>query len=299
MGGRFRVALATALLAGAVSSCGSGGGGTGDGEAARERAIPGDPGPGEAGDPPMAPGVPPAPGARDEAGSGEASGPRLLTGLWLPRGRGSALAPCGEDRVLEVAGPGGDELGRAVRLARPGVEPPVRVTVLGRVEPAPDSAATAAFRLVEVVEVHASSACPGEGVDRPLTGPAWQLTGLPDPVDAVVAAGAWLRLRDEPPVVEGFTGCAPLSGRYDWEVTRLRFGGLDAAPATCPAAPVHEAVLEALAATGSYRIRGDTLELLGERGPVARFRAAGASGTLPPGMRPERPPTRRAAWASR
>jgi heat shock protein HslJ len=209
------------------------------------------------------------------------------------------LAPCGEARVLEVGAAEGDELGRTVRLARPGVEPPVRVTVLGRVEPAPDSAGTPAFRLVEVVEVHDSSACPGEGVDRPLTGPAWQLTGLPDRRDAVVAAGAWLRLREEPPVVEGFTGCAPLSGRYDWEVTRLRFGGLDAAPATCPAAPVHEAFLEALAATGSYRIRGDTLELLGEAGPVAGFRAAGASGALSPGTGPGHRPSGRAAWASR
>jgi heat shock protein HslJ len=267
--------LATAFLAAAISSCGPDAERTDSAEAAGEGAL------------------------RGEPVSGQAAGPRRLIGLWLPRGEGSSLAPCGEDRVLEVEATHGDELGRAVRLARPGAPPPVRVTVLGSVESTPDRPATATLRLDEVVEVHASSACPGEGVDRPLTGPAWQLTGLPDSRSEVPAAGAWLRLREEPPVVEGFTGCGPLSGRYDWEVTRLRFGGLDAGAATCPSAPVHEGFLEALAATGSYRIRGDTLDLLGEAGPVARFRAAGGSGALPPAMRPGSTRAGRAPWASR
>lgn len=232
--------------------------------------------------------APPPGDRRAAAPAGEAAGegpvaaasvdtvPLPLTGLWLAREGGSVLLPCGGDRVLGVAGGPGGVLERTVRLERPGSDGPVLVTVRGRV-----AAATAAdvgldsLEVVEVLRVHDASACPDEALDRALEGTAWQLAGLPRPDPSVSGGGAWLRLREDEGFVEGHTGCRPLSGRFAWTVSRLRFQGLAPSAGACPGDALHAGFLEALARTGSYRIRGDTLELLGEAGPVATFRAPG------------------------
>jgi heat shock protein HslJ len=170
------------------------------------------------------------------------------------------------------------ELERRALLERSGEGTPVPVSVQGRIVRAADPGGAVADTLVvdSVLDVGDASRCPGLRVDRPLEETAWQLSGFPEPTSEVETAGAWLRMRGETGRIEGSTGCVELSGRFDREVTRLRFGGLNAGPGTCPQAWIHEDLLEALRLTGSYRIRGDTLQLLGEDGPLATFRAPGA-----------------------
>lgn len=203
-------------------------------------------------------------------------------GLYAPPSGPSAglFTPCGTDRVLTVAAGGGAEaLRRRVLLDGAGEDGATRVTVRawiveaggtgGDASPVPGASGT--LRIQEVVAVARVSDCPEAPAAHPLEGTAWQLVGLPAPDPGVQGAGAWLRLRPEPAVVEGSTGCRELTGRYDWTVTRLRFSRLDASPAMCPESALHADFLAALGRTGSYQVRGDTLELLGEAGVVATF----------------------------
>ena len=119
-------------------------------------------------------------------------------------------------------------------------------------------------------------ACGGEALDRPVEGTEWVLvrtagSALPPP-----GARATLRFDRETMQALGSTGCGPYTGTY-----RLVGGELDISPTavsatTCAAAlkQLQSDFLESLRITGSYRVRGDTLELLGESGPVAWLSAA-------------------------
>jgi heat shock protein HslJ len=74
----------------------------------------------------------------------------------------------------------------------------------------------------------------------------------------------------------GSTGCNGFSGSYQLSGDSLQFGQLMSTLRACvdPELNRQERVfLDALGATRTWRITGDTLLLSGEAGPVARFRA--------------------------
>lgn len=211
-----------------------------------------------------------APGAAELAWGDTA---REVRGLWVRLAEAPTLAPCGTDVVLPVAdGEAADSLARAVGLAGRGAGEATLVRIRARLAEEPGGRV---LRVETVLDVGTEATCPEAPAPPPLEETAWQLTGLPRPDDVVVGLGAWMRLREEGTVLEGFTGCRELTGRYEWEGTRLRFRSLERSAGACPAAALHAELVEALARAGSYRLRADTLELLGESGAVATFRAPG------------------------
>lgn len=107
-----------------------------------------------------------------------------------------------------------------------------------------------------------------------LEGTEWVLVSLPGAPDPPEGARATLVLDDERGILHGSTGCGTFDGSYQLEGGRLRLGVTGVVPASCADALARLATdyLEALRLTGSWRLRADTLALIGEAGVVARFR---------------------------
>jgi len=223
-------------------------------------------------DPAAAPSPAPSPGS-------PADSPFELAGLYVYLADAPSFSPCGTDAVLPVWQDSASlELERgylALGGARRPAGAPARVRVLGRVQERPAMEGPPRPHLVvdSVLELAAEGVCPEGRRAAPLVGTDWRLVGTPAPAAGTEERGAWLLLEDDPERVRGHTGCRPFGGRYAWTGTRLRFQALTASPGDCPGEALHRAVLEGLAAAGSYRIRGDTLELLGEPGPVLTLAA--------------------------
>jgi heat shock protein HslJ len=168
-------------------------------------------------------------------------------------------------------------LERAYLDARGGPGEPVFVTIRGRVatRPGMEGGPEDAVVIDSVESVSPDRGCGGNVPDRPLEDTQWVLTEVVAAPPIPGGARAMLRIDPEQQHISGSTGCNAYSGTY-----RLAGGQLDIAltgvtrRGCAPALARLEAdFLEALRVTGSYRVRGDTLELLGEAGVVARFAA--------------------------
>lgn len=119
---------------------------------------------------------------------------------------------------------------------------------------------------------------PGQGCDEAPAAPAlegveWTLTHLEG---EAVADGvtATLLLEGEGRRATGSGGCNRFTGTYTLAGGSLVFGGVAATRMACPspALEVEEAYFRLLGMVGSYRTAGSGLELLGEEGPLLRFR---------------------------
>jgi len=111
--------------------------------------------------------------------------------------------------------------------------------------------------------------------EAPLEGTEWRLVALPGAPDPPPGAHATLVLEREGGLLHGSTGCGGFDGSWEIAGTRLTLGlgavgGRRCGPVL---ARLETDYLEALRRSGSFRLRGDTLELLGAEGVVARFGA--------------------------
>lgn len=121
-------------------------------------------------------------------------------------------------------------------------------------------------------EVQPLSSSPTAG----LTGTEWRLVQL-DGGTTDVGAGAsapTLLLTATDTRVSGFAGCNRLMGSYELTGARLRFSQLATTRMFCAnTMDLEQRYLAALEATRTYRLTGRELDLTGDRGVVARFRA--------------------------
>ena len=86
----------------------------------------------------------------------------------------------------------------------------------------------------------------------------------------------YIRLHREQGSLEGSSGCNGVVGTYIVEQNALRFTPSGATLLMCPPALMEQeqGLIRALKATSSYKIEGDTLELINGDQMVARFQAA-------------------------
>jgi len=164
-------------------------------------------------------------------------------------------------------------LERAYLALQTGAGEPLLVLLQGYVAPRPgmDGGTVDALVVSAFETVFMGQACDGEATGQALEGPEW--TGL----DVLGTRPS----EDDPPTVtldpaEGlvaWSGCSEFKGSYSLRGAELRFGGMTvpSSPCTGLLGRQEQALMEALQATGSYEIRGDTLKLIGETGVVARF----------------------------
>jgi heat shock protein HslJ len=74
--------------------------------------------------------------------------------------------------------------------------------------------------------------------------------------------------------VQGSAGCNRMTGTYQLDGLKLKFGPLATTRMACPAMQTETAFLKALAATTRYEVRGSSLTLYGADTAVARLEAA-------------------------
>ncbi len=85
----------------------------------------------------------------------------------------------------------------------------------------------------------------------------------------------YIRLHREQGSLEGSSGCNGVVGTYIVEQNALRFTPSGTTLMMCPAALMQQEqdLISALKVTSSYKIEGDTLELINGKEVVARFKA--------------------------
>ncbi|MCG6990128.1 MAG: META domain-containing protein [Gemmatimonadetes bacterium] len=206
-----------------------------------------------------------------------------LTGLYVDVAGGPLFTDCGTSRGWPVAAGGPARALEEAYLtlhATPGDA--VRVTVRAHSIPhAGVGGAGEELVIDKVLAISGESACPGQHPDAPLAGTLWRALSLKDrPVNPATGA-VTLRLDAEAKTLQASTACRSLNGTFRWVGTQLTFDVLDAVERRCPATASADAmaldatILDVLRTTGSYRIRGDTLDLMGANGVLARFVVAG------------------------
>jgi heat shock protein HslJ len=121
---------------------------------------------------------------------------------------------------------------------------------------------------------------PPEGALHPLEGTEWIVVELPGASPPPGGPHATLVLDREGSVIRGSTGCNTFDGSWEVAGTRLTLGLTSITGRQCDGAlaRLETDYLEALRRTGSFRLRGDVLELLGEAGVVARLEPRGTTG---------------------
>lgn len=106
------------------------------------------------------------------------------------------------------------------------------------------------------------------------TGREWRLAELEGRSAAAGAGGRAATLRLDAGRASGFAGCNSFSGSYEMAGTRLVFSPLVSTRMACAEGmELERAYLAALEAARSFRLTTQGLELLGERGVLARFAA--------------------------
>jgi copper homeostasis protein (lipoprotein) len=126
-------------------------------------------------------------------------------------------------------------------------------------------------------EVWPDLICEPSKPDVTLTNTYWRLVEL-DGMTVEVADGQrepHIQLRSDGSQVGGSGGCNRLSGRYQLDGTRLRFGPLATTRMACPEGMDQErALLTALDDAVAYLVTGETLQIWGEDGDVSATFAA-------------------------
>lgn len=229
------------------------------------------------------PGDTPAASTPGDSGASGASAPAgpvsgTFTGLYVDVGEGPIFTECETARQWRVAAGGvSRDLDQAYLAVRSGAGEAARATVQAH------SAPGVADGLVidKVALVSGESVCPGQVANASLTNTTWRLVWMGGRTLDDIEGAVTLRLDRDAGTLLAYTLCHELTGSYRWVGTQLTFGGIDSGEQRCTgavardAAPLDAEVLDALRVTGSYAIRGDTLELMGETGVLARFHDQG------------------------
>jgi heat shock protein HslJ len=134
----------------------------------------------------------------------------------------------------------------------------------------------AALALLGLAACYAASgtAEPGSAPAASATGREWRLVELGGRPTAMGAGGRAATLRLDDGRASGFAGCNSFSGGYEMAGSRLVFSPLASTRMACAEGmELEREYLAALEATRSFRMTTQGLELLGERGVLARFAA--------------------------
>jgi heat shock protein HslJ len=110
-----------------------------------------------------------------------------------------------------------------------------------------------------------------------LEGTEWRLVdigGQPSPAGADSTRHPGFTLLAEGRKVQGSAGCNRMTGTYQLDGKRLKFGPLATTRMACPAMQTETAFLKALEATTRYEVSGSSLTLYGADTAVARLEAA-------------------------
>jgi len=155
---------------------------------------------------------------------------------------------------------------------------PVLVTLRGTlaVRPGMEGSPVDAL-IVETLEaVWPGMGCEGP-VDGVLEGVEWVLVGLPGGLEILSEARATLTLEREGSLLSGSTGCNRYRGAYELQGGLLTLSVTGSTRMACGEAlmRLEASYLEALRVTGSFRLTGSRLDLLGESGVVARLESGG------------------------
>jgi putative lipoprotein len=116
----------------------------------------------------------------------------------------------------------------------------------------------------------------GAAAREPLEGTQWNLTEVNGKVPETGTPQASITLVESTHRIEGTGGCNRLMGSYELEGRTLHFKGVATTMMACAGDAMEQerALLEALGATQSYRLRNFTLTLLGKDGKaLARLEA--------------------------
>jgi heat shock protein HslJ len=115
----------------------------------------------------------------------------------------------------------------------------------------------------------------------PLEGIEWRLVdigGQPSPAGADSMRHPGFTLLAEGRKVQGSAGCNRMTGTYQLDGQKLKFGPLATTRMACPAMQTETAFLKALEATTRYEVSGSSLTLFGADTAVARLEAAAKPG---------------------
>ncbi len=186
---------------------------------------------------------------------------------------------CDSDIKLPVAQEGDNAALERAYLTS-GVTPPepVLVTLQGRVaeRPAIDGDGTREFLIVDKFSnIWPDETCEKSSVETPLTNTYWKLVSLNDEAVETHADQREVHLLLETGglKVRGFAGCNQFFDDYTVEGEQLRFEQLASTRMACPHLDEETAFLQALDKVTTYEILGESLELCGEDGMRARFKA--------------------------
>ena len=109
-----------------------------------------------------------------------------------------------------------------------------------------------------------------------LEGTEWRLVdigGQPSPAGADSTRPPGFTLLAEGRKVQGSAGCNRMTGTYQLDGQKLKFGPLATTRMACPAMQTETAFLMALEATTRYEVYGSSLTLYGADTAVARLEA--------------------------
>ncbi|HET9040473.1 MAG TPA: META domain-containing protein [Gemmatimonadales bacterium] len=110
-----------------------------------------------------------------------------------------------------------------------------------------------------------------------LEGTQWRLVeigGQPSPPGADSARHPGFTLLSEGRKIQGSAGCNRMTGTYELDGTKLKFGPMATTRMACPAMATETAFLKALDATTRYELSGTSLTLFGGDTAVARLEPA-------------------------
>jgi copper homeostasis protein (lipoprotein) len=209
--------------------------------------------------------------------------PRLtVTGMFTHMADAAGITLCADGRRLPVAMEADFKaLEAAYRQARLQPGEAVLASLEGLITQRPSMEESRPQQATLVVErfiaVRPGETCGSRMVDSPLRGTTWNLVRLGDrPVLAVERQReAHLVLSKDEMRASGSGGCNRITGSFELEGNRLRFGQMASTRMACPEGMEQEQrFLDSLEKVEHYRIRGSHLEFLDAAGAViTRFEA--------------------------
>jgi len=206
----------------------------------------------------------------------------MLTGMFTYMADAAAITLCVDGQRLPVAMEGDYRaLEAAYRKAKPEPGQPLLVSLEGLITHRPSMEEGRPAQMTLVVErfisVWPRETCGNGLVDSPLRGTYWKLVRLGDnPVAAAMEQRkAHLVFAADGLQVAGSDGCNRLSGSFELDGERLRFGRMASTRMSCPDdLDQQQRFRRVLEQVERHRIRGSHLELLAATGAVsARFEA--------------------------
>lgn len=207
----------------------------------------------------------------------EEEGVRSRLGMMTYMADAARFTDCRTGATVAVAMEGAYlALERAYLDARPASGEPLLVSVRGRVAMHPGMEGGPVPTLfVDAFEgAFPGEGCGGTAAGVALEGTEWSLVAVTGGAPVPAEADASLVLEPSEGRATGSSGCNRFIATYTLAGGRLTFGmeALTRRGCSDPLMALERDYMEALRLTGSYRMAGGELELLGEAGPVARFR---------------------------